>query len=161
MHRLLWKIVIVAIMVAATTVPAEAASTKVEGGWIGPVPCLFTSIDPLTGQFSCQSSSSWDGALTGVTFYSGEGTLDLTTGDASGTIKETFHGVATADGSTGTLELIEKFTLNGATNAIHIDARIVGGTGDFADSHGRLTFVGVQLSGVAGHGGYHGTWVRP
>jgi hypothetical protein len=161
MRALRWTIVAVAIMAAVMSLPAHAAETRIDGGWIGLIPCALTNFDPTTGHFECEGSTLWDGALTGITTYHVDGTTDLATGDGSGTVAETFYGIATADQSSGTLAFNETFTIDGATNAIHLVARIIGGTGDFAGSRGRLTFVGVLFSVVAGHGGYSGTWVRP
>jgi hypothetical protein len=161
MRALRWTIVAVAIMAAAVSPPAHAANTRIEGGWIGPIPCAFTNFDPTTGHFECEGSTLWDGALTGIARYHADGTFDLATGDGSGTVAETFYGIATADRSSGTLAFNETFTIDGATNAIHIVADIIEGSGDWVGSSGQLTFVGVQFSGVAGHGGYSGTWVRP
>jgi hypothetical protein len=161
MRALRWTIVAVALMAAAVSPPAHAADTRIEGGWIATIPCAYTNFDPTTGDFECEGSTLWDGALTGITTYHADGTLDLATGDVSGTIAETFYGIATADRSSGTLAFEETFTIDGATNTIHLVARIIGGTGDFAGSRGRLTFVGALFSVVAGHGGYSGTWVRP
>lgn len=161
MRGLRWMIVAVAVMAGAVSLPAHAGSTRIEGGWLGPIPCAFTNFDPTTGDFECQGSTLWDGALTGVATYQADGTFDLATGDGWGTVAETFHGIATADRSSGTLAFNETFTIDGATNAIHIDAEIIEGTGDWVGSKGRLTFVGVQFSGAAGHGGYSGRWIRP
>jgi hypothetical protein len=146
---------------------AASASKKQEirGGWIGAVPCAFTSYNPspgapTTGTFTCTSGTFWDGSWTGQTMYTAKGTINFLTGDSSGTLDETFYGIATADQSSGTLRFSERYRIYGATNTVHIDVTIVGGTGDWVGSKGHLTFDGVQFLGVAGHGGYAGTWIR-
>jgi hypothetical protein len=148
-------------------VPDAMATSRgtVRGGWLGELPCGLTSVapspsTPTTLTFSCASGTTWDGVWAGHTHYVVNGTLDLVTGNASGTIDETLVGVVTASASPGTLHLVGTFDVDGATNTIEVDETLVGGTGAFAASHGHVTFEGVQLSGAAGHGGYHGTWTR-
>jgi hypothetical protein len=145
---------------------AKAHAQPVRGGWVGALPCAFTSLtpsssDPTQDAFSCVSGTVWDGSWTGQTMYTAQGTINLLTGDARGTLDETFYGVSTLDQTTGTLHFLERFFVQGATDTIHIDLKLTGGTGDWVGSRGTATFDGVQASGVAGHGGYSGTWIRP
>lgn len=158
--------VIAGLCVLALPVNASAARRiAVRGGWVGELPCLFTSYTPsesapTTGTFSCMSGTTWDGGWTGHTVYTAKGTIDFLTGNASGTLNETFYGVYTGDDSSGTLTFVERFRVYGATNSIHIDLKITGGTGDWAGSRGTSVFDGFQLLGVAGNGGYEATWIR-
>ena len=157
----------VIVLVVAGTPATASASHKiaVRGGWIGAVPCAFTSYTPsadapTTGTFDCTSGTLWDGGWTGQTVYTVHGKINFLTGDSSGTLSETFYGVYTGDQSSGTLTFVEKYRLDGATNGLHIDLKITGGTGDWAGSRGNATFDGTQFLGIAGHGGYVATWVR-
>jgi hypothetical protein len=138
---------------------AEAGSHRqiVRGGFLAPVPCAVTSIDP-SGAFSCTSVEVWDGVWNGVNHYTASGHIDVLTGDVHARVDETFTGVALPEQTSGTLHLFARVDVDGATNAQHVDARIVGGTGDFTGSSGRVSFDGVQISGLVGHGGYSGVW---
>jgi hypothetical protein len=149
--------------------PASADASKrtvVRGGWIGELPCVITSYTPsqetpTTGTFDCTSGTLWDGGWTGQTTYSIHGKTNLLTGDSSGTLEETFYGVYTGDQSHGTLTFVERYRLNGATNSIHIDLKITGGTGDWVGSRGTATFDGnAGVLGLVGHGGYAAIWIR-
>ena len=163
-----WTAILVAAsaLVASTLHVAAASSGRqsVQGGWVGELPCAVTSVRPAPGlttaRATCVSGTTWDGAWTGHTRYVVSGTFHLLSGDFNGSIDETFTGVATADRSFGTLHLLGSITVYGATNTIVIDERIVGGTQNFTGTTGRVVFVGVQYSGVVGHGGYSGYWTR-
>ena len=155
----------VALLAAlSVAVPASAAGTHgpkrqvVRGSWVSPT-CVFTDYDPVTGAFRCTSSTTWTGTWTGVTHVEGEGTFDVLTGSGSGTIKETFVGRA-ADGTTGTLQFTERWVADGPSLTIHIDARIVAGTGDWTGTSGQVAFDGTMASG-SGFGGFVGSWTRP
>jgi hypothetical protein len=160
---------VLGIVLLSALFPVHASASKkqsIRGGWVGATPCVITSYDPspsdpTTGTFSCVGSTTWDGSWTGQTEFAVKGTINFLTGDASGTLEETLYGIATADQSTGSLQFTERFRVYGATNTLHIDLKIVGGTGDWVGSRGQLTFDGLQFLGVAGHGGYAGTWIRP
>jgi hypothetical protein len=82
------------------------------------------------------------------------------TGESHGQLYETFMGIS-EDGRRGTLSFVETYTLHGPTGAVHIDATIVAGTGGFTGATGRVAFDGVLLEGLAGGGGYAGTWTPP
>jgi hypothetical protein len=164
----------VRLLIAATTLlllfpstaSARAHAVQVRGGWIGAIPCLITSYTPspdapTTGAIYCTSGTLWDGGWTGQTMYTVHGKINFLTGDSSGTLKETFYGIYTADDSQGTLTFVERYKLDGATNGLHIDLKITGGTGDWVGSRGTSTFDGTQFLGLAGHGGYSATWIRP
>lgn len=123
---------------------AQAAPpTAVDGSWQSLVNCVFTSYDLLTKQMSCVGSTLWTGGLQGTTKYTVTGTYDLVTGDSAGTLHETFWGRDQA-GHRGALVLDETFRLDGATSTLHIDATVVGGSGDFTGSRGLLTFHGTD-----------------
>lgn len=64
------------------------------------------------------------------------GTVELVTSASTGTLEETFTGRAAGRGS-GTLHLAESFTLD-TTENLATHTRIVGGSGDFAGSRGRV-----------------------
>jgi hypothetical protein len=115
---------------------------------------------PTTGTFDCTSGTLWDGGWTGHTTYSVHGKINFLTGDSSGTLEETFYGVYTGDQSHGTLTFVERYRIDGATNSLHIDLKITGGTEDWAGSRGTATFDGTQVLGLVGHGGYTATWIR-
>jgi hypothetical protein len=152
-----------ALAAIGSAAPASAARASheqpVHGDWQTLVACVMTRYDPATGRGSCDGSTLWRGTWTGVTHYTVRGFFDLVTGDASGTIGETFVGMSD-DGGSGTLRFNERFTLDGATSALHIDAWLLGGTGSFAGSRGFVTFDG-QENAVFGSGTYAGTWTRP
>jgi hypothetical protein len=106
----------------------------------------------------CSSVEIWDGAWNGVNRYTASGTFDLITGDVRGTVHELFTGVERPEDIRGTLRFLATFSIDGATSAQHVDARIVGSSGGFAGSQGEVFFDGVQISGAAGEGGYTGSW---
>lgn len=154
--------ILVAVGFALPPSAAQAAGdTKhqtVRGGWVSPT-CVFTDYDPVTGAFHCTSSTQWTGTWTGVTHVQGEGTFDFVTGSGSGTVEETFAGRA-SDGTTGTLRFTETWVVDGTAMTIHVDARVVEGTGDWIGATGRVSFDGTMSSG-SGFGGYAGSWTRP
>jgi hypothetical protein len=144
----------------ALSAPAAAArSGTVSGTFTEPAPPVLTAYNPKTGGFSGYGSSMWTGTWTGVTYWTIKGTVNLLTGDSSGTLDETFIGHS-ADGGTGTLHFLETYTVKGATGAFHDDATLVGGSGDFARSRGKVTFDGLDLPTGQGEGTYNGTWLR-
>lgn len=143
---------------AAATGRSKAQPQAVRGSWVNPA-CAFTDYDPVTGAFHCTSSGVWTGTWTGVTHVEAEGKYDLVTGSGSGTIKETFVGRA-SDATTGTLRFTETWIIDGPALTIHIDARIIEGTGDWVGATGQATFDGTVASGT-GFGGYAGSWTRP
>ena len=136
----------------------KARPQAVRGSWVSAT-CAFTDYEPATGAFHCTASSQWTGSWTGVTQVEGEGTYDFVTGSGFGTIKETFIGRA-SDGTTGTLRFTETFVADGPSLTLHVDARIVEGTGDWVGATGQATFDGTMSSGT-GFGGYAGSWTRP
>ena len=157
-------VVVVVLVTAGLAAPPATARNAdgathqvVRGGWVNPA-CVFTNYDPVTGAFQCTSSTTWTGVWTGVTHVEAEGTFDVT-GSGSGTVEETFIGRA-SDGSAGTLRFTEPWVADGPSLTIHIDARIVEGTGDWVGATGRVSFDGTIASG-SGFGGYVGSWTRP
>ena len=163
------KIAGACLLLALSTSGAARATSgthSIRGSWIGAIPCLFTHVKPVPGhlttvEITCNTSTIWLGGWTGVTHAIAKGTFNLVTGDSTGTISETFYGMATADRSVGTLKFSEVYRLDGATSTIHIVATMVAATGDFAGATGRVVFDGVELLGLQGQGGYAGTWTRP
>lgn len=161
------RLVMVPLLLLTLAMPghASASETAVRGGYLEDVPCSSAPVidpgaDPAAFPFDCVGSTTWDGSWTGQTVFTAKGVVNLFTGDASGTIDETFYGVVSASQAPGTVSFHETFFLDGATNTIHIEATIIGGTDAFEGSCGTVTFDGTQLSSTVGHGGYSGTWMR-
>jgi len=168
MPRRIVATVIVLLALGAGVAPAGAAGDRpgasvstVRGSWAQVVNCLFTRYDPSTGDFACVGGSTWQGSWTGLTHYDVKGVHDMKTGDMRGTITETFVGTYLPDRSHGTLTMAHRFTIDGATSALHIDSEITGGDGDptFRCSSGRVVWDGLA-PGETGFGGYAGTWVH-
>jgi hypothetical protein len=152
----------VAALFLLASAPAFASSPKtvnVKGSWANPVPPLITAYDTASGRFSAVGSSVWTGSWNGPTSWTTSGTINLLTGDAKGTLDETFIG-RSDDGGTGTLHFTETYTIDGAKTAIYIDARLLSGTGDFTGSRGHVIFVGTELPSGQGEGTYTGIWKR-
>lgn len=154
------------LVLAGLASPAQADTTSqaVSGSWQTIVPAAITSYnpsaaDPTKGTFTAIGSTLWRGDWTGVTTYTMRGDVDLVTSASSGTLEETFIGRTTRGGS-GTLRLTETFTLD-ATGNIDIRTRILGGTGVFTASHGRVEFLGKTISIATGSGTYNGRWTPP
>jgi hypothetical protein len=144
---------------------AAAAAEPVEGGWIEALPCAPLGFAPAAGgptmvSFTCTAGTLWDGAWTGQTHFVFRGTQDVTTGDGTGTLDETFVGVAPALHLQGSLHLLGDVVFHGASNSIRIHETIVDATGEFAGASGEVSFEGL-VSGTLGHGGYHGSWTHP
>jgi hypothetical protein len=152
---------LIGIFLAATASTAEAASPAVHvvGSWTSS-PCVVTTYELSTGHIVCRGSSSWTGSLTGQTTYIINGTLNALNGNGSGTIDETFRGIETATEAAGTLRFKESFTLDGATNGITIDCRLIAATGAFAGASGTMHFTGTATV-VGGFGGYEGWLTLP
>lgn len=158
--------VLVLLACLAVTLPAPGAlaaprTHAVSGTWQEVVPVSMTSYtpsagDPLNGQYQGVGSTLWQGTWTGVTHYTMQGTANLVTGAGSGTLQETFVGRST-DGGTGTLDFSESYTV-AVDGTISIQARIVGGTGDFAGARGSVDFLGHQYGVATGNGTYSGRW---
>ncbi len=159
----------VAAAVAILALLAPPASAKspdeaVNGRWVGLVPCVPTTPESVTSDHvTCTGSTTWAGTWTGVTNYTIDATFDAVTGAADGTVDETFVG-RDDHGRIGTLRFTEKLvgTPTGIpdTQYLHIDACIVGATGDFAGATGHVGFDGVaNLAG--GTGTFSGHWRLP
>jgi hypothetical protein len=153
------KLAVLAAAALFGTSAGTASAEPVHGGWQSVINCIPTGYDPATHKLDCVGSTLWTGTWTGVTAYHILGTFDLLSGSGSGTIRETFVGTSD-DGGRGTLEWVERFVVNGATQAIRINARLVDGTADFVGATGRATFVG-KSNAVTGSGTYTGHWSRP
>jgi hypothetical protein len=152
---------LIAAPAGAASSPSGVTTSTVGGSWAQIVNCVFTSIDPSTGDFTCVGGSTWEGSWTGVTHYEVTGTYNATTGDMHGTFHEVFTGIYVPDKSHGTLGFQERFVIEGATSVLHIDTDIVDSDGDptFRCSSGHLTFDGLT-PGPTGFGGYRGTWIH-
>ncbi len=159
-HRGTSAITLLAAALGAVAPAAASARTiAVRGTWQQLINCVPTSYNPLTRQLTCIGSTLWQGTWNGTTHYTYQGSYDLIPGDGQGTIHELFRGKA-ADGTSGTLSFIEHAALNGAQGTIHIDAKIVAGTGGFAGSTGSVAFDGTD-DAATGSGTYAGTWRHP
>jgi len=159
---------------SGTATPAQATTTgvAVRGGTIDTVPCLAPTDPagvytpnpgmPTTGTYECAGSSTFDGSWVGQDVYTAMGTVDLLTGNTSGTSDETLTGVYMDDDIPlpGTLHIQTTYVLDGRSGALHLDARIVGGEDSFAGSAGCFVVDGFEAYGESGHGGYSGTWFR-
>jgi len=134
-------VVLLAVVLTSGTAGATSSGSsswrEVRGAFLAPIPCLFTKIHPVTGSFTCASVEYWDGVLNGVNRYTATGTFDLVSGDVHGTVDEVFTGVALPDRSRGTLHFAATFSVDGATNAQHVDAHIIGSGGGFRRFEGR------------------------
>jgi len=168
MQRRIVATVIVLLGLGAGAAPAGADSaprgtttSTVNGSWAQLVNCVFTHFDPSSGDFTCVGGSTWEGSWTGVTHYDVKGVYDMKTGNMRGTFTEQFVGTYLPDRSHGTLLMAHRFTIDGATSALHIDTDIVSGDGDptFRCSSGHLVWDGFT-PGETGFGGYEGTWVH-
>jgi len=161
--RILITVVALVAALGGLAPPSEAAkglgTSSVVGNWTQLVNCAITSYNPLTKQATCVGSSMWTGTWTGLTHYVFQGTLDLITGDAQGTLSETFSGTSSS-GGTGTLQFQESLTLVGATSTLHIDATLTSGTGDFSGARGSVAFDGTDNL-ATGFGTYAGWWQLP
>jgi hypothetical protein len=154
-NKSLRSALVVAATLALAAPSAEAARrVPVEGHWQQLVNCGLTSYDPFTKEFSCVGSSLWTGGLTGVTDYVASGSVHALTGDAEGTIRETFRGRDDL-GHRGTIAFTETFTLDGGASRIHIDAAAIDGTQGFAGVRGQLQFDGFD-NAATGFGPFTG-----
>lgn len=159
--RVLAALACLALSSLAPDALAAPRAHPVSGTWQEIVPVSMTSYtpsagDPLTGHYQGVGSTLWQGTWTGVTHYTMTGTANLVSGAGSGTLQETFAGRA-SDGGTGTLDFAESYTI-APDGSLSIQARIVGGTGDFAGAHGSVTFLGHQYGVATGNGTYSGRW---
>jgi hypothetical protein len=151
------------VIALAFGAPATAAaSSAVAGSWVNTVPCLGISV-PVSGGwrgFHCAGRSQWRGTWTGSTRYTADGAVNATTGDAHGTVVETFRG-KTRDGRRGTLRFHERFAVDGTTRRVHREFELVEGGADFARMRGSGTFDGL-MAGPLATGSYAGNWrLRP
>ncbi|MEA2273073.1 MAG: hypothetical protein QOI98_1781 [Solirubrobacteraceae bacterium] len=153
-RSLKFALTVAAVLAFVVPTTAAARTVPVEGRWQQLVNCAITSYNPFTKEFSCIGSSLWTGALTGVTDYVATGTFHALSGDAAGTIRETFRGRDDL-GHRGTIAFTETFTLDGGASLIHIDATALGGTRGFAGVRGRLQFDGFD-NVATGFGPYTG-----
>lgn len=166
-RRILVTTIVALLGAGAWSAPAGAAepvgttTSTVAGSWAQIVNCVFTHYDLQSGDFTCVGGSTWQGSWTGVTHYDVKGHYDVATGNMRGTLVEDFVGLYLPDRSHGILHMAHRFTLDGATSALHIESTILGGEGDptFRCSSGHLTWDGTA-PGETGWGGYSGTWVH-
>ncbi len=163
--RLLILFAIVGLLL--TSEPSAHAATQIEsatsGRWTSIVPVAITryrpsETSPFIGTFRGVGSTSWRGALVGVTAYTIGGHIDLRTNAGSGWIHERFAGRSSA-GEVGTITFDERYTLD-AGGHISINAAVVSGTGDFARLTGALRFDGTTVSAAYAGGTYAGRFGR-
>lgn len=125
--------------------------------------------DPETHAGHCQGTATWQGDWTGQTTFDAVGTLDIVTGDASGTIKQDFDGYHLREGSTnvanaprGQMHFSGTFKVDGATGAETVRLTITKGTGDFAGATGTATFIGfAPISTGPATATYTARWWHP
>jgi len=101
--------------------------------------------------------SIWTGTWNGTTTYTADYRVDPATGNITGHLVETFTG--TSGKKKGKIFFDDAVTLDASTGLVHIETRILGGTRDFEDSRGRVTFDGpYDLTTGTGSGTYAGFW---
>jgi hypothetical protein len=123
--------VVVAGLMGSGLFTAEAGESTTEavvGGWVGELPCPFTSAGPSAGRpttilFECVSGTTWDGDWLGHTAYRAAGTLDVVSGDFHATLDETLTGLVSATRAGGTLHLLGTVDVVGATGALVVRER--------------------------------------
>jgi hypothetical protein len=81
-------VVTVAMSLACTASAALASHTEMRGRWVQTVNRLPTSFNPLTGEITCEGSTSYQGTWAGITHYTFTGKINLLTGDITGKIVE-------------------------------------------------------------------------
>jgi hypothetical protein len=74
----------------------------------------------------------------------------------AGTIDETFIG-RDSGGRTGTISFTERYVLDPSGRLV-INAKVIGGTGDFQRGAGIVNFTGTEVGAVTGNGTYVGRW---
>lgn len=165
MRKLLIAFVTLTAAFGGAGVGGASTGAIVGGGYVSILPTTFTHVavnrhHPREVRFSLIGGSVWDGSFTGETYYTAEGTLDVVSGDAAGTIDERLVGVVTATHRRGVLHVAGTFRVDGATDALIVRETILGGTGPFTRSKGWLEFDAFILPTSTGYGGYHGVWYR-
>lgn len=156
------------LAVCAWSSTASAKKIELDGEFIQEFQGVPTSGaprpgDPTTVDFTLTGTQStatgtWEGQI--VTTH-GEGTINLLTGEASGTADATFIGSSDGVG-TGTISIRGDFKFGPVDPAtgrqtLIEKSRIIDGTGDFAGSRGEVTFTGSFVGGL-GKGDYSGAW---
>jgi hypothetical protein len=158
------------IFIGATiiTLPAGADNAKIRGNWYDDgSPCLIPTggslgpgLPPTSVSFGCVGGSVYDGDWIGHTIYTAQGTVDFATGDVHATATQWFTGIYARDGSFGSVHFSSILNANLSTGEFYDSSVILGGTGAFAGSRGRIEFTGFVLTrGLAGS--YEGSWSRP
>jgi len=155
------------LAVAVPPISPQSASAQpasdVAGTW--QAIALTTSYQPsltdqTAGSYAGVGSDLWQGTWTGVSSFTFRGTVDLITGEGSGTIEETLSG-RSADGGTGTMSITWAFTV-APDGHVLLRGRIVDATGDFTGARGTLVAEGTGVGGALfSSGTYHGDWSRP
>lgn len=162
------SLLLVFLVTVIVTLPAGAHNTKIRGNWFDDAsPCLIPTggapgpgVPPETVSFSCVGGTIDVGDWFGHTIYTAKGTVDLETGDVHATADQWFTGSYARDGGFGSVHLSSIVDANLSTGEFHDSSVIIGGTGAFAGSRGRLEFTGFALTrGLAGS--YVGSWSRP
>ena len=145
---------------AAQAKPSSYWVTPVSGSWYvtGCAPTQPPSGTgfPLTITARCLGEVT--GAWTGYYMDDEKSSVDSTLSVRSrGVIA--LYGKA-SDGTCGSLRIVTRTVVDGATDAERSTGTIVGGSGDWAGSRGTYVTTG-QFDSVEGSGEYHGTWLRP
>ena len=148
--------------------PAGAANAKIRGNWYDDAsPCLIPTggapgpgVPPESISFSCVGGTIYTGDWIGHAIYTARGTVDLATGEVHATADQWFTGIYARARSFGSVHFSSIVDANLSTGEFHDSSVIIGGTGAFAGSRGRLEFTGfVPTRGLAGS--YVGSWSKP
>lgn len=150
-------LVMAGLLGGASAQAQTRSSTNVKGEFIQAAAGV-TGYDPQTGVFTAVGIATVNGDWTGYWYEEIEVTTDPLTGDASGTVRQTFTGTA-SDGTSGSLDVLEYFTIDGSNHQLHGEGKILGGTGDWEGSLGYYWVDGLNL--VEGFGTWRAHWVRP
>jgi hypothetical protein len=145
-----------ALVVGAPSEGAQRRAVDVHGEYIQPGG-VTTGYDPETGKFTAIGTAIATGDWTGYWYEQIEFTVDPSTFDIEGTVLQTFTGSA-SDGTSGSLAVFERFTIDGSTHLLRGEGKILSGTGDWEGSRGTYEADGVN-SGANGTWSAH--WVRP
>lgn len=162
-----------AVLVAGSAWSAPAYAKKIalngefvqeSGGVLVPTGVNPDPGDPYVDATFAASTATLTGTWTGQNVASGTARISLETGEGTCTYDEVFTGSSENVGS-GTVSSRGTCTLGPAdpetgAQEFRAEARLVGGTGDFVGSRGRITFVGTLIGGV-GSGTYSGQWSLP
>jgi hypothetical protein len=159
------RIVVLSVLTFALALPSLSAQaspktvTQVRGSWIETGgACVPQGIEGTVLHLTCTGTAAAVGTWTGVWVEDVDLYLDLETDDVWGSAHETFTGRA-ADGTSGSLDVVERLRIDGTDSTLYGEGDIVGGTGDWVGSSGTYTAQG--FNPAVGFGSYEARWVRP